>query len=475
MNVDLLIKNAHLFTMRGSGVGYLSQGAIAIEGKYITAVGTSAELIGIQAEKEIDARGKVVMPGLIDAHMHTPLALLRGVAQDVNNWMQAALAPFSKHLDKQAMLAGTRLNVLEALKFGTTTFGDYWWHSDAWAQVFMDYGVRACLTPMINALPETGMAGLKLGELYPLNEKLGNARLDSALIFAQEWKGKAEGRLNVFLGPQGPDMLTREQILRVKKLADKENLKIHMHLAQGSREIDQVVKRYGKRSIEFLHELGFLDEQLLAVHLTVATDKEVELLVKQGSSMILCSGSIGIIDGIVPPAKYFKELGGRVALGSDQASGNNLNNMFNEMKLTALFNKIKYQDPEVMPAWEVLRMATIESAKALGLDHEIGSLDVGKLADLIIVNLNTPNLAPIIDEPVRNIVPNLVYSATGKEVETVLVNGKTLVDKGECLSIDESAVLAHAQEQANRVVTKVKADPLTQDLRLVRAMVDGYL
>ena len=132
--------------------------------------------------------------------------------------------------------------------------------------------------------------------------------------------------------------------------------------------------------------------------------------------MALCSGSIGIIDGIVPPSHAFRQAGGKVALGSDQAAGNNCNNIFNEMKLTALFNKIKYRDPTVMPAWDVLRMATIEGAAAIGLGDEIGSLEAGKQADLIVVDLTAPNLSPVMAAPVRNIVPNLVYAGSGHEV-----------------------------------------------------------
>ena len=141
------------------------------------------------------------------------------------------------------------------------------------------------------------------------------------------------------------------------------------------REIEQMLKRYGKRTIAYLDEIGYLDEQLLAVHLTEATDREAEQVARSGARMVLCSGSIGIIDGIVPPSRAFRQAGGLVALGSDQACGNNCTNIFNEMKLTALFNKIRYRDPTVMPAWEVLRMATIEGAQAIGLGDEIGSLD----------------------------------------------------------------------------------------------------
>jgi 5-methylthioadenosine/S-adenosylhomocysteine deaminase len=191
--------------------------------------------------------------------------------------------------------------------------------------------------------------------------------------------------------------------------------------------------------------------------------------------MALCSGSIGIIDGIVPPAHVFRQAGGKVALGSDQAAGNNCNNIFNEMKLTALFNKIKYRDPTVMPAWAVLRMATIEGAQAIGLGEEVGSLEVGKQADIILVDLSEPNLLPVLDAPIRTIVPNLVYAATGHEVKTVLVAGRVLVREGVVLTLDAAAVRAEAQAAAERVAAAVAADPVHRDMALLGPMAAGMM
>jgi len=335
--------------------------------------------------------------------------------------------------------------------------------------------VRARLTPTINALPSGGMAGWKIGDLYPLDETVGQASIDAAMAFAADWHNAADGRITVMLGPQGADMISRQQLLQIKRLADREGLMIHLHLAQGDREIDQMVKRYGQRTPQFLDELGFLDEQLLGVHLTEATDEEAAMIAQRGARMALCSGSIGIIDGIVPPSYAFREAGGSVGLGSDQAAGNNCNNIFNEMKLTALFNKIKYRDPAVMPAWEVLRMATIEGATAVGLGEEVGSLETGKQADLILVDLTELNLSPVLNGPVRNIVPNLVYAASGREVDTVMVAGKVLVRGGELLTADESAIRAEAQAQAQALADRVAQDPVHEGMALMAAMAKGQL
>ena len=167
--------------------------------------------------------------------------------------------------------------------------------------------------------------------------------------------------------------------------------------------------------------------------------------------MVLCSGSIALIDGIIPPAAEFLEVSSRLALGSDQAPGNNCNNMFNEMKFTAILNKCKVRDPSVFPAGKVLRMATIEAAKAIGLGDEIGSLEVGKKADLLMIDMTQPCLSPIILHPVRNVVPNLVYSAKGSEVELVMVDGRILVEDFRVLSVDEKQVVRDAQEAVERI------------------------
>ena len=475
-HIDTLVTHAHLFTMQGEGVGYMADGAVGIRGSLIVAVGSTSELESrFQADDRIDASNCAVLPGLIDAHMHTPDAIVRGVAQDVSHWMQKALAPYMRHMTPEAALAGVKLNVLEALKAGTTTMGDYARPVPGWAHVFLRIGVRARLTPTINALPPGGMAGWKVGDLYPFDVAGGQAALDAAVTFAREWHGAAEGRITVMLGPQAADMLPQDQLLQIKRVADREGLMIHMHVAQGDREIDQMLKRYGKRTPAYLDELGYLDGQLLAVHLTEATDEEATLIAQRGARMALCSGSIGIIDGIVPPARVFRAAGGWVALGSDQACGNNCDNIFNEMKLTALFNKIKYRDPTILPAWEVLRMATIEGAQAIGLGDQIGSLEAGKQADLILVDLTALNLSPVLDAPVRNIVPNLVYSGSGHEVKTVMVAGRILVRDYQVLTADEAAVRAEAQTQAEAIAQAVANDPAHKGLALLEAMQGGRL
>lgn len=463
--VDTVVTHAHLLTMQGSGVGYIADGALAVQGSQIVAVDETEILLSqFEAEKVVDATHCAVLPGLINAHVDTSTIFTRGVAQDVTDWMMDAIEPYYLHMTPAASMAATRLNVLEGLKAGTTTFCDSKTVCPLWGEFFEESEVRASLAPLFDALPLEWPEEWQEGDLYPFDIERGRRAMEEAVDFTYAWNGAADGRITTMLGIFSADMVPLELLHATKEIAQREGLMIHFHTAQGERETEQVVKRYGKRPIPFLEEIGYLDEQLLAIHLTDATEAEVTQLAQSGARMALCSGMIGIIDGLVPPAYAFRQAGGPVALGSSY------NNIFVEMRLTALFNKIKYQDPTVMPAWEVLRMATIEGARAISLDHQIGSLEVGKEADLILVDLSVLNLSPVLSHPIRNLVPNLVYSASGHEVKSVMVAGRLLVEERQVLALDETAIVAEAQTQAEQLSRRVAADPIHQNLDLMKAM-----
>ncbi len=454
--VDLLVSAPHALTMDGDGVGYRPDVALAIDRGRIVALGPAGDVTReFAAERTLDGSHHVLLPGLVDAHMHTALCLLRGLAQDTRHWMMYGLGPFSAQLSSETMAAGSGLAILEGLTSGTTTFGDFGWSMHNVCSFVERVGARAAITVTIR---EAAARMYDPGELYEFHGDVGRAQLAENLRVFDRWHGAANGRLRVLFGPQGPDFVSRELLLEVQRAARERNTKIHMHTAQGDRETAQMVQRYAERSIAWLDRLGYLDATLLAVHLTDASDEEAALVASRGASMVLCSGSIGIIDGVVPPAAAFQSAGGMVALGSDQAPGNNCHNIFNEMKLTALFNKVRAGDPEAMPAWRVLRMATIEGATALGWDDEIGSLRAGKRADVLLVDLRRPTLTPVHVTPMRNLVPNLVYAARGDEVDTVIVDGAVVVEHGVVQTIDESAILAQAQRLADPIGSAAETD-----------------
>jgi len=454
--VDCIVAAPHFLTMEGEGIGYRADHAMAIDHGKIAAIGQRNDICqAYQAHRLIDLRDKVVLPGFIDAHMHTSECGLRGLAQDTGYWMMHGLGPFEAQLKTEDRIAGTQLAVLEALRAGTTTFGEFSRRPDHLCDFFRQAGVRVNITVTIREAVDRIYAP---GELYEFDPGLGEGTLQTCLDIFNRYHDTANGRFTVMFGPQAADFVSEKLLLKVKAAAVAAGTKIHMHVQQGDRETYQLEKRCGVRPIAYLDRLGYLDEQLLAVHLTDANETEAALVAQRGASMVVCSGSIGIIDGIVPPLKAFQDAGGLSALGSDQAPGNNNHNIFNEMKLTALFNKIRSKDPEIMPAWKVLRMATIEGASVLGLDHKIGSLAEGKQADFIAVDLATPTMMPVYDQPMRNIVPNLVYSARGSEVSLVAVDGQILFEDNQFCTIDENDIIAANQEAAKGLGRKAKAE-----------------
>ena len=454
--VDMLVKAPHFYTMEGAGVGYKTGVAMVVDAGKIIALLDEAEADKeYAAEESINLSHHAVMPGFIDAHMHTGCCIMRGLAQDTNNWMMYGLQPFDNAVTQEEKLAGSKLAIIEAIKAGSTTLGDYEANMDSVCKFITQIGARGNITHLVR---EAKRRVYNPGELYEYEEALGEKSLQENLDLYDKWHDRGDGRIKILFGPQGPDFLSKELLLKIQRLAKERNTKIHMHTQQGERETFQVVKRYGKRPVEWLKEIGYLDESLIAVHLTDADDDEARVVAASGASMILCPGSIGIIDGIVPPSTAFQGAGGNVALGSDQAPGNNCHNIINEMKLAALFNKIKYRDPEIMPAWKALRMATIEGARAVGLGDLVGSLEVGKRADFIAIDLRKPSMLPVFTQPMRNIIPNLVYSARGEEVALSVVDGKIIYKDGKIIEIDEQECLQAVEKYTEGIGEKASAE-----------------
>lgn len=446
--VDMIVKAPFFYTMQGEGVGFKSGVAMVVDGsKIMDFVPLDRVDKEYEAEEVLDMSHHAIFPGFIDAHMHTPDNIFRGLAQDTNSWMMYGLQPFSNAGRKEERVAAGRLAIVEAIKAGTTTLGDYHQGMDETCAFIDKTGARGNITQLIRAAKQRVY---KTGELYEFVDEDGEKSLNENIELFEKWHNK-NGRMRILFGPQGADFVSPELLLKIQKAAKERNTKIHMHVQQGDRETYQIVERYGKRPTEFLDDLGYLDSTLIAVHLTDCNDEEAALIAKRGAGMIVNPASIGIIDGIVCPSMAFQNAGGNVALGSDQAPGNNCHNIIHEMKNVCLFNKIKYGNPEVMPAWRALRMATIEGAKAVGVDDIVGSLEPGKQADFIAVDLDTTSMTPVYTYPMRNIVPNLVYSARGREVVLSVVAGKVIMRDQKLLNVDEQQLIEEVKKYPEEV------------------------
>lgn len=478
---DIMISGGHLLTMQGDGVGFVRDGAVAIEGRRIVAVGPRDEVeANDEAREVIDATDKLVMPGLIDAHMHSSAVLGRGWAQEVETWMASAYAPMLKHTNPAHAPLGTMVALIEGVMNGTTTFGDYARPMNDLVQSHIRMGSRGVLCNGISALnwakrDEWIAQGWKPGDPTPLDDETFERTFRAELNFFDEWNGHDDGRIKVVLGPHAADFLSKEQLLQIQEEARKRDTLMHLHVAQDPRENNATLQRYGLRAIPFLDSIGLLGPDLIAVHLSTATDDEVALAVERGARMTCCSNSIGIIDGVMPPIARFKELGGVAALGSDQAPGNNSHNMFAEMRATAMYAKIAAGSPLPMPAWSVLRSATIEGAQVLGIDDRVGSLEAGKDADLIMLDLTKPPLAPVLLEPARNIVPNLVYAETGRNVTLSMVAGQVIYRDGQFTNVDVDQVHRDLVAASAELQEKTKHDDLALSTPIVQLTREGKI
>ena len=319
MRVDLLVHAPHFLTMAGDGVGYREGIALVVDrGAIIDLADAATAAERYQADETLSLPHHLVLPGLIDAHLHTGCCIMRGLAQDTRHWMMYGLQPFDNVVSQEERDCGSMVAILEAIQAGTTTLGDYGENMESVCAAVERIGVRGNLTQLIRAV-EHRVYGPD--ELYPFTPDLGRQMLERNLSLFDRWHGKADGRIRILFGPQAADFLSESQLQEVRRAAVERGTKIHMHVQQGDRETRQTLMRYDRRPIEWLQGIGYLDEHLIAVHLTDADDREAAVVARSGASMILCPGSIGLIDGIVPPAAAFQAAGGPLRAGLGPGGG----------------------------------------------------------------------------------------------------------------------------------------------------------
>ena len=474
MNVDVIFHGGYVITMEGPGTGVIQQGAVAVKGNKIVAAGDEKDVLKeYSAHRYINTTGKAVMPGFVDPHMHTGDAIVRSCAQDIPEdiWRIHGILPLLGLCKTEDYVIGSRVNVIEALKTGTTTFGDFYSPMSSIVKNYVDLGARACVADMINELPPDTM-NMQLGELIDFDPSVGQKKLTSNIRLVEQYHQSNGGRITCRFGPHSPEYCSEELLREIKALSDRYDVGLYTHLSQSEEENLQVQMRYGCSPTDLLERLGFLSPKLVAAHLIFTTQEEKKRIAASGTHMVLCSGSNMLIGGIFPPAVEFAACGGHVALATDNVSENNV--MFHEMKLASVMYKHVLQDATAMPAWKTLRMATIEGAKALQMEDQIGSLRPGKLADMIVIDLSYPQLTPIYDAPVRNLIPNLVYSARGNEVETVMIDGKIVVENHQLLTDDEHRVMQQANTAAKRISGALAKAPWAGELPLAKLTQEGY-
>ncbi|WP_260511986.1 TRZ/ATZ family hydrolase [Coxiella burnetii] len=434
-NVDLLI-NARWLLPIAPANQILENFALAVRDEYIVDLLPQAEANKkYTADQHLELNDHVVLPGLVNAHTHTPMNLFRGLADDLQllDWLQNHIWPAEKALiNAESVRAGTRLAIAEMLRGGTTCFNDHYFFHDTIAKAASEAGMRALIGVVIMSVP-TEWASDEKAYLARAQETLEKAENHSLITWA--------------LAPHAPYTVSDTAFKEIKKLAEYYDLPIHIHLHETKVEIEQGLKSYGKRPLAHLHDLGLLSQRLIAVHMTQLTSEEIKLVADTQTNIVHCPESnLKLSSGIAPIAKLV-DAGVNVAIGTDGAASNNDLDLFGEMRTASFTAKVSGLDPTHLPAPEILKMATLNGAKALGLEDKIGSLEPGKFADVIAVDLSS-----FLTQPVFNPVSHLVYAINRLQVSDVWVAGKQLLKGGEFTQLDTKQIVKDSLKWAKKAL-----------------------
>ncbi len=433
--VDLIVGGEWVVTM-DPGSPVVEEGAIAIRGERIVAVGPADEIdAAYEARERLAGEGRVLMPGLVNTHGHAAMTILRGIAddRDLITWLQEYIFPAEvRFVDEEYVRIGTELACAEMIRGGTTTFVDMYYFPDAVAQVVEQCGMRALIAPTV--------IDRKSPDADNAEEGLAQAR-----AFIGRWKGK-HPRITPILGPHAVYSLSPEQLDSVAEAARELDVPMSIHLSESRFEIETMMAKHQQSPIAFLDDRGFFDSPVIGAHGVYPTNDDIGILAQRGVGIAHCpSSNMKISSGIAPIAALL-EAGIHVGFGTDGAASNNDLDMFEEIRLGAFLQKVATMEPTALPALTVLEMATAGGARAIGLGDEIGTLRVGARADVIQLDLTDLHFAPIYD-----VISHLIYVADEQDVINVIVEGRVLMRNRELLTIDVERVKAQAQSLAQRI------------------------
>lgn len=429
---DILVNNGIVVTMDAES-RVMPDGAVAIVGNRIAFVGSAADVAGCRAAKTIDAGGGIILPGLVNTHTHAAMTCFRGLADDLPlmTWLHDHIFPAEARLDHRKVHAGTLLACAEMMLSGTTCFKDMYLFEDAVAEAAKAAGMRAVVGEVLYDFPSPCYGPIEAG--FALTE---------ALI--EKWRG--DPLISVAVEPHSPYLCAPTLLTRAADISASHNVPFVLHVAETISETADMMERYGRSPVAHLADIGVLSPRLLACHCVTVTDGDIDLLAAHDvkiahnpeSNMKLASG--------IAPVPRMMAAGLCVGLGTDGCTSNNNLDMFSEMDTAAKIHKVHCMDPSVMDAPTVLRMATIDAAGALGLEKDIGSLEPGKKADVIVVNTRKPHLTPM-----YNAVSHLVYAASGHDVAATIIDGRVVMENRRLLTLDVEKVMADVRQIAEEV------------------------
>ncbi len=434
--VDIIVSGGTVVTMDGAR-RVIEDGSVAVKGGRIVAVGPRAEVEAkyASARERLDARGKVVIPGLINGHTHVPMTLFRGLADDLdlNEWLTKYIFPAeAKNVNEEFVRVGTRLGLAEMIRGGTTTYCDMYYFEDAIADETAKAGVRGVLGETVIDFP---VADNKTwAEAMAYTDK-----------FLTKWKGHA--LVTPAVAPHAPYTVSEEHLKEVRALSDKHNSPIVTHVSETRKEVEDLTKAKGASPVDYLARIGFLNDRVVAAHVVHPSDEEIGVLKRLGVGVVHNPQSnMKLASGVMPvPRMLADDL--NLGLGTDGAASNNDLNMWEEIDTTAKLHKVFTMDPKVVTAQQAFEMATIRGARALHMEREIGSIEEGKRADLVIVDLDDLNQTPI-----YNVYSHLVYATKADDVRTVVVEGRVIMRNKRLLTLDEKDIKARARIFRERIL-----------------------
>ncbi|MGB7846481.1 MAG: amidohydrolase [Candidatus Acidiferrum sp.] len=440
VSVDLLVSGATIVTMDGERHVW-EEGAMAVKGDAIVAIGSSKEIqTKYEASQKIDAKGKLLIPGLINGHTHIPMVLMRGLKDDVtlDDWLRKYIFPAeARNVTEEYVRWGSRLALAEMIRSGTTTFADMYYFEDAEAEETKAAGLRGFLGETWLDFPAPD--NKNVAEMAAYTEK-----------FLKKWQG--DPLIHAAVAPHSIYTCSEKTLRDAAALARKYNAPILIHVAEMRKELVDSLEKNGATPVQYLERIELLGPDVLAAHcvwvdytdMKILAERQVGCVHNPSSNMMLASGVAPVVDQ--------RAAGMRVGLGTDGPAGSNNDlNMMEEMDLAAKLQKSNRVDPRALGAKGALEMATIEGAHALHMEKEIGSLEAGKKADFVILNLDVPNAVPMYD-----VYSQIVYALKASEIETVVVAGKTLLQNGKILTVDEAKVMAKAKEYGKKVEESLK-------------------
>ena len=430
-DADLIIKNGTILTMDSKN-SILENGFIAIRGDGISHMGTG-DMPSIKADKIIDAKGGLVLPGLVNGHTHAAMTLFRGLADDLPlmQWLENYIFPAERNMDAEFVYTGTQLALAEMILSGTTTFCDMYLFEEEVAKAAKKAGVRCLAGEVLYDFPSPNYGSVENGLEYT-----------ESLI--QKWRD--DPIVSIAVEPHSLFTCSPELLMASNELALKHRVPLIIHVAETLNEVSEIKRKYAKTPIEHLDSLGLLGAHLIADHCVHLGQSEITKMAEHGVKVVHNPESnMKLASGIAPIPELIKQ-GVTVGLGTDGCASNNNLDLFSEMDTAAKLHKVHAMDPTAVDAVTVLRMATIEGARALGIQDITGSLEIGKKADVIVIDTHKPHLTPM-----YNATSHLVYAASGNDVTHSVINGKLVMEDRKLLTLNLDEVIAHSREKSVQV------------------------